>query len=380
MKIDYDNSGHLKLCLLCEGVSLNKKTRSLVGKKYAENRYPYGRSNKVEDGLFSLPSEIVLPNDVVVGVHLRDKAPWSIKLGRKEKMELFHRDKKIANVDFAPRPGFFDKELPDKTLCQKIVVMYGLYSLSFFNRGWCYYFWINKACKFCSLNPTRDDAGKGNVAIILPDMARQAARVAFANEKKIKHIDYSAGAHENNDLGVKLQLDLVKAVKKESPDKVRHHMLTIPPDSWRLLNELKNAGLDTIAFNIEVFDRNLFRQVCPGKQLMYGYEKYFEALKKAKEIFGFKDVYCGFVGGLEPIESLLKGIIKVSEKGYTPALNVFHADPESSFSNKAHPKREYVWRMVKAQTAMYKKYKFRPIFPGGTRNSLDTEVYRGFFA
>ena len=137
---------------------------------------------------------------------------------------------------------------------------------------------------------------------------------------------------------------------------------------------------DTIAFNIEVYDRKLFSVICPGKEKIYGYDRYFEALQQAKEVFGFRNVYCGFVGGLEPIESIVKGIVDVAQSGFTPAINIFHADPESVFMRRPHPSTEYVWEMVQAQTAMYRKYKFYPIFSGGTRNSLDTEVYRGFFS
>lgn len=379
MKIDFSNPGHIKLSLLSKGVLLDKKTRFLIGKKYAENMYPYGNSNSGEVDLQTMPSEILLPNDVVVGVHLRSGTPWSISLKTDNSMTLSYNDKTITTVEFSPRPGFFDIKLKDGTLCQKTVVMYGLYSLSFFSRGWCYYNIINKPCKFCSMSQSRKNAGKSFIKAILPEIAKEAAEIAFKSEKRIKHVDYCAGAHKDNDLGIKLQLELLKLVKKVSPKQIKHHLLTIPPDDLELFYELKKAGLDTIILNLEVFNKKLFKEICPAKDLCYGYDKYFQALQRAKNIFGFKNVYTGFVAGLEPIDSLIKGIKFVAEKGFTPALNVFHADPGTELENYPIPDEDYLLKAVKVQGEMYKKYKFRPIFPGGTRSSLDSEVFRGFF-
>lgn len=379
MKINTKNPGHLKLAILCDGIQLDANSRKKVGKKFAENCYPYGRSNVEDDGLETLPSEIMLPEDVSVGVHLNKLSPWSIKVNNIGNMELFHNNVLIAPVEFSPRPLFFDKRLRNGKLIQEAVVMYGKYSLSLFNRGWCHYFMINKPCRFCSLNPTRDDVGGGNVKIITKEIAEEAARMAFLAEPHIKHVDYCAGAHAGNDIGIKMQMELIKIVKQISPRGIVHHLLTIPPDSLKLIHELKSTGLDSIAFNIEVYDRQLFNEICPGKEAAYGYEKYFRALKEAKNVFGVGNVYCGFVGGLEPIESIVAGIKEVGEMGYVPAINVFHPDPESEYHDKARPSKEYIYELTKVQSGIYQKNNFQPIFPGGTRNSLDTEVWRGFF-
>ncbi len=379
MTIDYLNSGHLKMCLLSEGLTLSANTRAQVGKRYAENMYPYDSSNKNNGDLSQMPTELVLPEEVDVAVHIRSHSPWSIEIGTADDLVLKHNESTICNVKFSPRPGFFDKKLHDGTLCQQVCVMYGLNSMSFFVRGWCYNFTANKPCKFCSLKPTRNSIGKSYLPVLSKERAGEAAKIAFANATSIKHVNYCSGAHKDNDIGIKEQVEIVKAVKKEAPKDVIHHILTIPPDNLNLLTNLKEAGINTIAFNLEVFDPKLFEKVCPGKAKFYGYENYFKALKQARQVFGDKKVYCGFVLGLEPVESLIQGMNTVAEMGYIPALNIFHADPGSEYENKQHPSIEDIWAVVSNHAKLYRKYDYTPIFPGGSRSSLEWESYKGYF-
>jgi len=381
MKIDFNNPGHIKAAILSDCIYLSEEARKEVGLKYAENRYPYGRSNNESWDLRSIPSELLLPEDIVIGVHLKNKkeTPWSIEVNKSGQVELHFEDKSVTPISFSPRPNFFDKKLSNEKLAQQEIVLYGKYSLSLFNRGWCYFFGTKEQCKFCSLGTTRDDVGADNIFNIFPPIAEEAAIMAFKEEPRIKHVDYCAGTHPDNNIGIKQQMDLIKVVSKVAPRGITHHLLTFPPDDLNLLAELKAAGLNSIAFNLEVFDENLFKEICPGKQSHYGYGKFFDAFDEAVRVFGKGNVYCGFVGGLEPIKSLRKGFDELLKRDVVPSINWFHPDPESDYKNMARPSKEYIFEAAKAMSYIYLGNNFQPIFPGGTRNSLDTEIWREYF-
>lgn len=379
--IDFDNPGHLKLVLLSKGISIKSNTifqQSL----FATNQFPYGYSSDQVENFPRIPSELVLKNETVVGLYLRENSPFSLAMGKQsQKTWLTYNNKKISTVAFNSLPNFYGKKLSNGLACEKVAIMYGLYTLSLFTRGWCYFFVKGVPCKFCSLAPTRNSLGKFNMPVILPALAEETVRLAFKHDKvRIKYINHCSGSHKDNDIGVKLQLNILRAIKKVLSEKIRQHMLTMPPDNYLLIQELKLSGLDTLNYAIEVFDPNLFRQICPGKTKFFGYEKFLKAFDKAVSIMGKGKMYANFVGGLEPLPSMGKGFEYFAKKGIAPSINVFHPDPQSQLKKNSPPNIKYLLAMVRYQAEIYSKYSFKPIFPrGGTRNSLDTEVYKGYF-
>lgn len=380
-KIDFSNSGHLKLCLLSQGLNIENKSL-FQSKEFSENQFPYGYSTELVKNFSRTPSEIILPQEVIVGLHLKRESPWSLKVQSKNKdIYLAYKDKKITRVLFDTKPSFYGEKLSNGISAEKVSVMYGPFILSFFSRGWCYYFLKNKQCKFCSLAPTRKGLGSENIISITPDLAEEVVKLAISSMgKNIHYINYCSGSHMNNDLGVSSQIELLKRTKKVAPKSVKHHMLTMPPNNPKLLEELLEAGLDTLNFAIEVFDKKLFKKICPGKQKFYGYEKFLDILEIAVSIFPKNKVYVNFVGGLEPIASMNKTFEYFSKRGITPSVNIFHPDPESEFSKFPAPSIDYLLELASNLSAVYSKNNFKPIFErGGTRNSIDTEVFRGFY-
>ena len=206
-------------------------------------------------------------------------------------------------------------------------------------------------------------------------------KIAFASNPDIQYVNHCSGTHQNNDLGLKFQIDVLRAVVSETPMGVKQHMLTMPPNNLGMLKDLKDAGLGTINFALEVFDPEKFRLICEGKNTLYGRSRFFDAYKEAVCVFGKGNSYVNFVGGLESLNTMTQGFWELGEMGVAASVNVFHPDPSSIFAKKSPPQINYLFDMVHAQNSVYKKYDFRPIFPnGGTRNSLDTEVTQGFFS
>ncbi len=377
--IDFTNPAHLKVALLAQGISIESQA-VFASSLYAENQFPYGYSNEEVKQYPSVPAELILPQDVYCGLHLKKESPWKLSI-KNHAFGLWYKDKLVAPVDFVPRPQFYGKQLSTGQLCEKVAVLYGnKHILSFFTRGYCYYFSIGKQCKFCSLNPTRNSLGKHNELFIKPSVAQEAAQLAFQNSNDIRYVNHCSGTHKDNNLGLQFQIDVLKAIAAVTPKGVKQHMLTMPPDNLDMLEDLKKAGLHTVNFALEVFDKKKFEVICKGKHTLYGRNKFFEAFKNAVSVFGNGNSYCNFVGGLEPVESMIEGFEYLASIGVVPSINVFHPDPQSAFHDRKPPTINYLLRMARAQGKIYQKNKFKPIYPvGGTRNSLDTEVWRGFF-
>ena len=162
--------------------------------------------------------------------------------------------------------------------------------------------------------------------------------------------------------------------------KIPIHVLAHPPNDFGLVDEYKEAGVTTIAFDLEIFDRGLFEKICPGKEKYYGYDRWLQSLDYARDTFGDYKAFCGLIWGLEPPESTIKGNKYFLDRGIGIASNIFHADPKCILRNHEQPSEEDILKISRAQSDLYLRYpSAKTIFPVSMRSTLDWEIYRGDF-
>lgn len=105
------------------------------------------------------------------------------------------------------------------------------------------------------------------------------------------------------------------------------YLMCVPPLSRDVLDSYYKAGVTEIAFNIEIWNRELARKWMPGKGTI-PLNRYLEMLEYAVTLWGNTGaVRSSFVIGFEPMDSLLEGIEKICELGVAPILSVFRPIP-----------------------------------------------------
>ncbi len=381
-KLDFSNPGHIKLSILAKGINI--KDPSVFSKvKFAPNIYQFGLNNSI-DGKIPLPSELVIKEDVHIGINHIPTSPWSV-IYKDKKLWLTYEDKTITDIFLVQEPEFYKEKLKNNKSITTVVRLYGKYLLAYFIRGWCHYFKVNKACKFCSLGYARKSLGKENEIILTPEVAKEASELIAKHPdelKKLEYVNYSAGSLPDNDLGVIQQIKVIKEVTStlNKVKKLKHHLLTMPPDTLSLIKDIKKAGIDSLAFALEVWGEDRFKYTCPGKHEYYGYDRFFEAFEYGLKVFGKGNMYANLITGIQPLESLLEGIDFFGKMGIPVSSNVFHPDKGTPFENKEKPSEEYIIETVKLLTRIYLDNNFKAIYPKcGTRNSLDAEIAKGFF-
>ena len=99
--------------------------------------------------------------------------------------------------------------------------------------------------------------------------------------------------------------------------------MSLPPTKDKIIERYKEAGINEVAFNIEIWDRNLAQKIMPGKgQILL--ETYLHALQYATNLWGTTgNVRTALIVGLDNSETLLKGIQILCEYGIQPMLSVF---------------------------------------------------------
>ncbi|EKF36477.1 MULTISPECIES: radical SAM protein [Bacillus] len=372
--------GEYKLQLLANGINYDKLFLEEYSRrgKFIEKRRAYGNS---DEQMFSkdikVPQEIILPEGLVVAVNQRNNSKWRLYF-ENEKFYVGDGIEKLE-ISFPERPTFYNELLEDGRGISRIVTLYGNATLGIFSPGHCYYWNSGDECKFCSLQPTRNNQADHEM-FIKPSIAKEAISIALNKEKnRVKHILINGGTIKDYDLGFKKHIEVLEGIRKlELPDSVQTHLISMPPMDFNLFDRLAKTN-STIAMDIEIFDEKLFDEICPGKSNEYGRDRFINAFKAAVHSLGKGNVYCGFVAGLEPLESLIEGMYFVASLGVVPAVNVFHNDPGSHFANHERPSLDFIREVGKHMSIIYRDNDFTPFIKDTGRNSLDTEAYLGCY-
>ncbi|MCK4738457.1 MAG: hypothetical protein KAT46_00770, partial [Deltaproteobacteria bacterium] len=80
---------------------------------------------------------------------------------------------------------------------------------------------------------------------------------------------------------------------------------------------------DSVLYNLEIYDPELFKVICPGRADLIGRERYLDALKYAAKIFPNGTVASHLIVGLEPPGATAQGIDFLTEHGVVPILPIY---------------------------------------------------------
>ncbi len=388
--IDYDltpflggakgTAARLKVAALCHGLSFPADMFQSIKKPFYDNQYVYGRTSRNVVRSHRVPQALRVGHGAITAVLRREMSPWTLHL-QGNQVVVKHNGKYVRVVELPDRPGYFGKVLSDGQRSEDFIAVAGEVTPGFFVYPECHYFPDGKPCKFCSLKHARKTAGKTMAHRFDLEVVAEATRLFQQTKwKDIPIISIATGTFPDNDEGVMYTSCIVRAIHDALDPKIPIHVLTMPPDNLDLIEELYIAGTTSIAFNLEVFDRDTFIDICPGKQHFYGYDKMLDALIHASEVFGPYNAFCGFVWGLEPIHSVVAGYEWCLDHRISVSSNVFHSDQGSVFAKRPHPSEEFVLSLCSIQSDMYKQYSSaRSIFPVSMRSTLDWEIHRGDF-
>jgi len=370
----------LKVHLLSEGVNFDWNIFLGIKRDFYANQFGYNQTSKGIKKSHRLPQALCLENKIITALLKREGSPWSLQR-EGDNILLYNQNKFVTSLGLPEKPPYFGKRFSDGTLSENVIAVAGEQTPGFLFYPLCAYFDKGAPCKFCSVKSTRATLGKELVTDFTDQQVMEATKL-FQNTpwRDIPIVAITTGTFPECDNGAEYVSQKIRQIYAALDPKIPIHVLTMPPNNLDLIKKYKEAGATTLAFNLEVFDPNIFANICPGKEKYYGYKKFLGAFDKAREVFGDYNVFCGFIWGLEPVESTLEGYRYFLDRGISISSNVFHSDAKSAFANKPHPPVEIITDLCKAQSKLYQTYPgAKTIYPGSMRSTLDFEVYRGDF-
>ena len=187
----------------------------------------------------------------------------------------------------------------------------------------CCYFSKKEQCKFCGINKSHHFVKK--------DPKDLAEAISIAVKEKNYGILWTGGNTYTPDRGALNYLEPIKELRKLVNNPVICEMA--PPEDNKYLDILLKAGVNNFDFNIEIWNDNLRKQICPGKSNI-SKSRYFEVWKHCLEKIGNSSMETALIAGLEPLESVKQSIEELTSKGVIPTAIPFHPNDDSTFSNK----------------------------------------------
>lgn len=312
------NPALLKLDLYCKGLRLDDSCfiEQDGGRKILRTRAGLG------SGL-----ELILPGNLWTNAPVTEafaqRSPYVLHRTTRG-YELWYQGETLAAVKLSPRPAWYDERTHTGKPMTRIGTLQGTY-LGIYPAKVCEYWTLKPQkvnCKFCSvgLNLGVDDADEKSIEEVL-----EVVRAARA-ESGITYVDFNTG-HYAGDTYLDILEPYVVRIKQELGLLVG--IQTPPHRDLSRYDRLREMGVNRVSFCFEIFDPEIFREICPGKHAEYGLDFYLEAIRYCAELrkkgpASEPWVTNGeIIAGLEPPESSIRAINWIVSVGAIPTVCVF---------------------------------------------------------
>ena len=377
------NSALLKLELLSRGIQIDPKVKTELGGKFKEPLWT--RTGPTSTGI-----DMILEKKVYVSAPLGgptfspyEDTPFLLTLI--DEQTVITKNGEVAQkVRVFPRPSFYDRKTSDGIPMQRIGTICGDFiAIALDNRCW---FWgyyrgedikeyRGKQCKYCAigLNLKVNEEYRKTTQQIL-----EVCEAALEGGD-CQHIGLNAGTFPPPGRGHEEHAELVAAIKSRFDVWVRFPMA--PPEEEKYVDLLFEAGADQVGYNYEVFDPELYKEICPGKYEEInkgkGHQHYDRILSYSVKRGGPNKTFSILLTGIEPKESTVAGVEHLCKMGVVPRLSVFRPMPGTAFEH--HPVSSvtdlvYIYRRLQEITT---KYGVDSGCPGCGRTFVASKEYDG---
>jgi MoaA/NifB/PqqE/SkfB family radical SAM enzyme len=269
---------------------------------------------------------------------------------------LNHRDRGLFEITFEPKPAWYNRETSDgKKMCR--VMQYvgrSKFTVSYSNE--CSLQDKGLDCLFCNINATKKTFGElQGLDMKNPIQIAECVQAAF--DEGFKRF-FVTGGFIPERREVEYYMDVAEAVREKTGLEIFHGQAVIgAPLDLSVIDKYKEVGYDAISTNMEIWDPNIFKTICPGKeQICGGRDNWVRALEHEVEVFGRGRVRSTFVAGIEPKQSLLEGLEYLISRGVVADPSQWNPNPGSALEGHRAPTAEWYYDLSLKTYALYRKH------------------------
>lgn len=305
-----------------------------------------GGAGPAEGGTFLISG---IPVSLPISSQYVSKSPYVLREEGGQSL-IFKDEKAVCPVHFIERPKFYDHSTEEGVPYPKIALLHGKDCLATSVIQTCTYWHSSERCQFCGIEVSHQSGQ--TIKIKTRDQLSEVARKAKELDS-IQHIVLTTGTVQPPGKEISTLVPCAAAIKKATGLPI--HAQFCPPSNMERLDELKNAGVDTVGIHIESFDFETLSRVAPAKAAM-GLERYEKAWKIAVEIFGPNQVSSFLIVGLgEKRDSVIQGSKFLSDLGVYPFVVPLRPIPGSIMENVLPPDPEEMKRIYEEVACILKR-------------------------
>jgi hypothetical protein len=233
-------------------------------------------------------------------------------------------------------------------------------------------------CLFCDFGSVAKEQAKTRESVSILKSPAQIAETLQCALQEVKpnayrHIYFSGGSVLSEMKGqneIDFYCNIMNAIGKRIKCWYGSVLQVGPPekkDDWK---RYYDTGIPAIQPNLEVWDRDLFKVLCPGKEKHIGYDEFIRRLLGGAEVFGWGRVIPNFVCGVEmakpwgfgdvdsAVNSTLGGFDFLMQNGILPRCAIWLIESGSALSGQEPPPLEYYVKLGRGYKDLRKKYNF----------------------
>lgn len=210
-----------------------------------------------------------------------------------------------------------------------------------------------KECKFCNIERDPDNG-------IDLQSIEEVVRRHWADHEtsRLRHFLIGGQSPAQNAATIDKVVSIIKIIKnvtkgEKYPDGADVYAMILPCDEEGI-RKMREAGLDQLSFNIEIFDERCAAKYMPGKSENKR-ETYKEMLLKAQDIWfktlsknthlAFQQIRSMVILGLEPRESFAAGMDWMIGNGIQPIISLFRPLRGTPLEDCVAPSMAYVYKL-----------------------------------
>ncbi|WOP19405.1 MSMEG_0568 family radical SAM protein [Raineyella sp. LH-20] len=246
---------------------------------------------------------------------VRSDSPYTVADGH-----LFH-DGTDLGLEIEPvlRPRFYDLSTADGVPYEKIARLHSGNVLATTVVQTCARYAEDQRCRFCAIEESL--AAGATVAVKTPAQLAEVARAAVDLDG-VAQMVLTTGTSAAPDRGARHLARCVRAIRAACPD-LPIQVQCEPPRDPNTIQELRDAGADTIGIHVESMDDEVRRRWMPGKSSVT-LDDYRAAWREAVAVFGHNRVSTYLLVGLgEDPDELVGHCAEVIEMGVYPFVVPF---------------------------------------------------------
>ena len=331
---------NIKVSLLNQGFSITQSAQ-----QYIESNGNVRAA--INAGVDLILFESLRINSVFAEARLLNMTPFELDYSENDGLFLTHYGNKISQVKY---------DLPDILRNYKTVQGVPYSDIAFLannrlqinHEQVCFYKKYNISCQFCGLPIKESSFSVNNTFEVIDTYLKNTAFNNFL----------IGGASNSYTEGWQNIITIAKYISTHTSKPI--YLMSPPPPKKEILYQLKKAGITEIAFNIEIFDREIAAKLMPGKGKI-PLKLYYTMLKESTHIWGKSgNVRSMIVVGLEKEQSLMEGIEYLAQNGIQPILSPFGPRQDTVLKDYIPFNSEKLLKIFLEADRICRKYGIKP--------------------